>query len=76
MSLQRQLEDAVERLEIASARVSDLRARPDSPEAVREWLEALTDMISATSDIQALNDESIHEKLHALAARMGLENVI
>lgn len=36
------------------------------------WLESLTAYCEALADIHTYNNESIHEKLHALAGRMGL----
>jgi hypothetical protein len=37
------------------------------------WLEALTAYCEALADIQTYNNESIHEKLHELAGRVGLK---
>jgi len=70
MSLRHQLQEAAERLDIASARVAELRAQGAVPEAAREWLEALSDMVLALSDLQTLGHESVQEKLHAIAARL------
>lgn len=36
------------------------------------WLEALTAYCEALADIHTYNNESVHEKLHALAGRTGL----
>ncbi len=77
MSLQHQLEKAADRLEMAGAQVADLRSRGVTAEDdAREWLEALSEMVLALSDIQALNNESVHEKLHAIASRVGVESAI
>jgi hypothetical protein len=72
MALPQHLDDAAARLRVAAARLKEVRqSKTDRPEA-REWLEALTDYVLALSDIQSFNNESVHEKLHALADRMGL----
>ena len=73
MSLHHKIEEAAERFEVAGAQVADLRARGETAEEdTLEWLEALSEMILALGDIQALNNESVHEKLHAMASRLGV----
>ncbi len=73
MSLAKQLETAAERLEVAGAQIAELRARTDLQGEAREWLEALSEMVAAASDIQSLNNESLHEKLHAIASQLGVD---
>lgn len=73
MAVPHHLDDAVERLRDASLRIETARARPTSPESLREWLEALTDYVQALSEAHEYTNESIHEKLHALAGAMGLK---
>jgi hypothetical protein len=73
MSLPKHLEDAVARLKEASFRIDRARAKPLTLENQKEWLVALTDFSSALSDIQEYNNESIHEKLHEIAGRIGLK---
>lgn len=72
MSLPQHLADAVARLQDASRRIESARAKPASLESQQEWLLALTDFGSALSDIQEYNNESVHEKLHEIASRLGL----
>lgn len=72
MTLGKQLEDAANRLKEASRRIEQARIKPASVEAQQEWLAALTDYVTALNDIHEFNNESIHEKLHLLAGRMGI----
>lgn len=71
MGLPKHLDDAVARLEQASKQIDEARAKPVTLETIREWLEGLTNFAKATTEIQELNNESIHEKLHELAGRAG-----
>ena len=73
MSVPDHLDQSVARLDQASARIEAARQRSFSLESLGEWLEALTDFTSALSDIHSFNNESVHEKLHDLAARVGLK---
>ena len=72
MSLGIQLEQAAARMKDAVRRIEQARTKPASVESQQEWLAALTDYMTALSDIQEFNNESMHEKLHALAGRAGL----
>ncbi|MGZ3461043.1 MAG: hypothetical protein ACXU86_21350 [Archangium sp.] len=72
MALPKHLDDAADRLHEAFARIEEARARPTSPENLREWLNALTDYAQALMDLHEFTNESVHEKLHMLA---GLLNV-
>ena len=72
MTLGKQLEQAAARMKDAVRRIEQARAKPASVESQQEWLAALTDYMTALSDIQEFNNESMHEKLHALAGRAGL----
>jgi hypothetical protein len=73
MAVPKQLDHAAEQLRRAGARIEAARQQPLSMESVREWLEGLTEFASALSDVQGFNNESVHEKLHDLAARVGLK---
>jgi hypothetical protein len=73
MSLPKHLEEAAARLKEASYRIDQARAQPPSLESLQAWLSALTDYSFAVSDMHQLNNESIHEKLHDIAGRLGLE---
>lgn len=73
MPVPKHLDDAVTRLKTASYRIDQAREKPLTPESQAQWLEALTDFTLALSEIQQYNNESVHEKLHELAARVGLK---
>ena len=73
MSLAKHLEEAVERLKNAEFRIEEARNKSASAGELRQWLVALSDFSSALSDIQRYNNESVHEKLHELAERIGLK---
>ncbi len=72
MTLPKHLEEAAARHKEATFRIEQVRAKPLTLEHLQEWLVALTDLAMAMSDIQEFNNESIHEKLHEIAARAGL----
>jgi len=72
MPLPKHLDDAVARLKAASLQIDAARAKPTSMDALQQWLAALTDFCQALSDIQVFTNESVHEKLHELAGRVGL----
>ena len=76
MSLPKHLAAASERLAEAAFRIEAARTQPSTPANLRDWLIALTDHGQALSDIQRLNNESIHEKLHAIAGRLGVERAL
>ena len=73
MTLPKQLEDAVSRLQEALWTIDQARKKPSSLESLQEWLIALTDYSLALSEIHQVNNESIHEKLHEIAARVHLK---
>jgi hypothetical protein len=75
MTVSRHIQEAAERLTEAGRRIASAREGPDTRENQRNWLEALTAYCEALADIQTYNNESIHEKLHALAGRMGLRKL-
>jgi hypothetical protein len=74
MSVPQQLEKAATRLEEAASRIEIARASPQGPETLYEWLDALTAYVEALSDMHRFTNESIHEKLHELAARLRVEH--
>ncbi len=76
MAVPHHLDDAVRRLEDASLRIDVARDKPTSTESLREWMEALTDYARSLSEVHEFTNESVHEKLHALAARTRLEEVL
>ncbi len=72
MAVPKHLEEAATRLQDASLRIAAARELPLTAENQKAWLEALSDFCAALADIQTYNNESVHEKLHELAARIGL----
>jgi len=72
MALPKHLDEAAARLKEASLRIEQARDKPITPDNQQAWLGALTDFSMALSDIQEYTNESIHEKLHEIAARVGL----
>ena len=72
MTVSRHVEDAAERLQVARRQIALAREGPATCENQLVWLEALTACCEALADIQTYNNESVHEKLHALSGRMGL----
>lgn len=75
MSLSKHLEEAAAKMKNASERIDKLRGEPASTEMLRDWLVAVSDFCAALSDIQAFNNESVHEKLHELAERARIMTV-
>lgn len=76
MSLGKHLEQATSRLEEAAFRIDEARKKPQSLETQRDWLSALTDYCTAVNDVQRYASESVHEKLHAIAGRLGVSDVL
>ena len=72
MTASRHLEKAAGRPQVALALISQVRIGPVTCENQNQWLAPLTDYDQALADIQTYNNESIHEKLHELAGRIGL----
>ena len=60
------MRSAAERMEEAEKKLREVRETPFTPEATREWLEALTQYALALGEVQEYSQQSIHEKLHAL----------
>lgn len=75
MSLPKHLDEAVVRLKEASWRIDQARAKPTTMENLQEWLAALTDYSLALSEVHELSTESIHEKLHEIAHRVGMKRL-
>jgi hypothetical protein len=76
MSLPEHLRDAAARVEDASRRIDAARNEPTSAASMREWLVALTDYVEALSDVQRFANESLHEKLHLIAGRVGADALL
>jgi hypothetical protein len=72
MTVPKHLDEAAAKLKEASFRIDEARQGPLTCENQKLWLEALTDYCMALSEVQAYCNESVHEKLHELAGRMGL----
>lgn len=75
MSLSRHIEDAAVRVKEASFRIEEARAKPLSLASVHEWLDALTDFVSALSDVHAYDNESVYERLNEIGTRLGVERL-
>lgn len=76
MSLGKHLEQAISRLDEAAFHIDEARKKPLSLESQRDWLGALTDYCAAANDVQRYANESVHEKLHAIAGRLGVSDVL
>lgn len=76
MALPKHLEAAATRMTDAAFRIDEARRQPVSLESLRDWLAALTDYAQALADVHQCTNESVHEKLHALAGHVGLERVL
>jgi hypothetical protein len=76
MALPELLEEAAARLDEAAYRISEARTQAPTIPVLHEWLSAVTDYCLALSDVQRLTNQSIHEKLHAIAGRLGIESVL
>lgn len=74
MTVPKHLNEAAAKLKEASFRIDEARQGPLTCENQTLWLEALTDYCVALSEVQAYCNESVHEKLHELAGRMGVRN--
>lgn len=73
MAVPKHLEEAVGKLQDASSRIELARARPPGLESHHDWLLALTDFVMALAEVHEYTNESVHEKLHELAGRLGLK---
>lgn len=72
MTVPKHLDAAAAKLKEAEFRIDEARQGPVTCENQTLWLEALTDYCRALAEIQAYNNESVHEKLHELAGRVGV----
>ncbi|MBI3355690.1 MAG: hypothetical protein HY038_02750 [Nitrospirae bacterium] len=72
MTVPKHLEEAAAKMKEATFRIDEARRSPVTCENQKVWLEALTDYCLALSEVQAYCNESVHEKLHELAGRVGL----
>lgn len=76
MPVPKHLDEAASRLEGAAIRIERARSAPTSLDSLREWLEAITEYADALSDLHRFTNESVHEKLHELAARLNVGDVL
>jgi hypothetical protein len=72
MTIPKHLNEAAAKLKEASFKIDEARRGPVTCENQKLWLEALTDYCVALSEVQSYCNESVHEKLHELAGRMGM----
>ena len=75
MTVPKHLEESAAKMNEATFRIEEARQGPVTCENQKVWLEALTDYCLALSEVQAYGNESVHEKLHELAGRMGLRKI-
>jgi len=76
MALPKHLEEAATRMTDAARRIDEARKEPLGLEGLRDWLAALTDYARALADVHQCTNESLHEKLHALAGHAGFEQAL
>lgn len=67
MALEKQLQEATDRLRMALLQIDEVRAKPPTQNAMHEWLVALTDYALALAEVHDLNMEALQE---------GLEDVV
>ncbi len=72
MTVPKHLDEAAAKMKEATFRIDQARQGPLTCENQKVWLEALTEYCLALSEVQAYCNESVHEKLHELAGRIGL----
>jgi hypothetical protein len=72
MTVPKHLDEAATKMKETMFRIEEVRQGPVTCENQKVWLEALTDYCLALSEVQAYCNESVHEKLHDLAGRIGL----
>lgn len=72
MTVPKHLDEAAAKMREATSRIEEARQGPVTCENQKVWLEALTVYCLALSEVQACGNESVHEKLHELAGRIGL----
>lgn len=72
MPVPKHLEEAAGKVEAAERRIRSVREEPVTLESLQRWLAALTDYVTALSDVHRFTNESIHEKLHEVAGRAGI----
>jgi hypothetical protein len=73
MTLAKHIEEATSRLESAQARIADAREQAPTLDNLDRRLSALEEAVTALTDMQSFNVESIHEKLHELAERIRVQ---
>ena len=73
MATPEHLREAASRAEDAMRRIEMARESAFTPETSRVWLLALTDYVSALTDLHRFTNESIHEKLHELARHLRVD---
>jgi hypothetical protein len=76
MAMTKTMEAAANKMEAASTRMRELREGPFTPGNLKDWLEALTDYALALGEVQEYSQQSIHEKLQALARQLHRPDVI
>lgn len=73
MAVLRHADEAARRYEEAAFRVEEARRQPASPESLREWLSALSDLVLALAALERANQESVIEKLDLIGRFVGID---
>jgi hypothetical protein len=69
MALNKQLQEAGDRLRTASMRIDEARAKPATPHAIQEWPAALTEYALALGEVYDLNMEALQERVEDIDQR-------
>jgi hypothetical protein len=69
MTLEKQLQEATDRLRMASLRIGEVGTKPATQEVMQEWLVALTDYVVALGEVHDLNMEALQERVEDLVQR-------
>ena len=69
MALEKQFQEAIDRLRMASGRIGEVRTKPATHDALQEWLAALTDYVLALEEVHDLNMEALQEHVQDMVQR-------
>jgi hypothetical protein len=69
MALEKQLQEASDRLRTASLRIDHARAKQVSEQTIEQWLAALTDYALALGEVYDLNMQALQERVEDLDQR-------
>jgi hypothetical protein len=69
MALDKQLQEASDRLRTASIRIDGVRTKHPTQQTIQEWLAALTDYALALGEVHDLNMEALQERVEDISQR-------